>query len=53
VRRSTIALFNGLEDKALLRKGITNKNEVSVCALAYHIAGHELHHVNIIRKYYL
>jgi uncharacterized damage-inducible protein DinB len=53
VRRSTIALFNGLEDEALLRKGITNKNEASVRALAYHIAGHELHHVNIIRKYYL
>ncbi len=53
VRLSTIALFNGLEDEAFLRKGIANKNEASVRALAYHIAGHELHHVNIIRKYYL
>jgi len=53
VRRSTIALFNGLQDEALLRKGITNKNEASVRALAYHIAGHELHHVNVIKKYYL
>ncbi len=53
VRSSTIALFNGLEDEALFRKGITNKNEASVRALAYHIAGHELHHVNVIRKYYL
>ncbi len=53
VRRSTITLFNGLQDEALLRKGITNKNEASVRALAYHIAGHELHHVNVIKKYYL
>jgi len=53
VRNSTIALFNGLADEAFLRTGVANKNKVSVRALAYHIAGHELHHVNIIKEKYL
>jgi uncharacterized damage-inducible protein DinB len=53
VRQATITLFNGLDDEALLRRGMAHKNEASVRALAYHIAGHELHHVNLIRKYYL
>jgi uncharacterized damage-inducible protein DinB len=53
VRKSTIALFDGLDDEALLRKGTANGNPVSVRALAYHIAGHELHHVNIIKERYL
>jgi uncharacterized damage-inducible protein DinB len=53
VRNSTIALFNGLPDNAFLRVGIANKNKVSVRALAYHIAGHELHHINVIKEKYL
>ncbi|HWK08332.1 MAG TPA: DinB family protein [Puia sp.] len=53
VRFSTIALFNGLDEEALLRKGRINKNSASVRGLAYHIAGHELHHRNLIHKYYI
>jgi hypothetical protein len=53
VRKSTIALFNGLEEEALLRDGIANNNRATVRALGYHIAGHELHHLNIIREQYL
>ena len=53
VRNSTIALFNGLDQEALTRTGVANKNRVSVRALAYHIAGHELHHFNIIKARYL
>jgi uncharacterized damage-inducible protein DinB len=53
VRRSTIALLNGLDDEALLRKGTVNKNPATVRALAYHIAGHELHHLDIIKERYL
>ena len=53
VRHSTIALLNGFTDEALLRTGIMNGHPVSVRALAYHIAGHELHHMEIIRKKYL
>lgn len=53
VRDSTIALFNGLEEEALARGGVANENFVTVRALAYHIAGHELHHINIIKERYL
>jgi uncharacterized damage-inducible protein DinB len=53
VRRATITLFNGLPDDALLRSGTADNKESTVRALAYHIAGHELHHFNIIREKYL
>ena len=53
VRYATIALLNGLSDEALLRKGVMNGHPVSVRALAYHIAGHELHHVDVIKEKYL
>jgi uncharacterized damage-inducible protein DinB len=53
VRSSTIALFDGLPEDSFLRMGIANNNKVTVRALAYHIAGHELHHMNIIREKYL
>jgi len=36
-RNSTIALFNGFSDKALLRLGAANGNQTSVRALGYHI----------------
>jgi uncharacterized damage-inducible protein DinB len=53
VRESTITLLNGLPDEAFLRMGTANNNKATVRALAYHIAGHELHHVNIIKGKYL
>jgi uncharacterized damage-inducible protein DinB len=53
VRRATVSLFDGLDDEALLRTGVADGNRVSVRALAYHIAGHELRHVNVIKERYL
>jgi uncharacterized damage-inducible protein DinB len=53
VRRSTIAFFRSLDAAALLRTGVANGQKVSVRALAYHIAGHELRHMNVIRERYL
>ena len=53
LRQSTIAFFKSLESAALLRTGVANGQSVSVRALAYHIAGHELRHMNIIRERYL
>jgi uncharacterized damage-inducible protein DinB len=53
VRRSTVAMFDGFTDEAFLRSGIANGHRVSVRALAYHLAGHELHHMNILREKYL
>ena len=53
VRQATIALFEGLDDEALLRAGVADGKVMSVRAAAYHIAGHEMRHVNIIRERYL
>jgi hypothetical protein len=53
VRRATISLFRNLDDPAWSRRGVANKNEVSVRALAYIIAGHELHHRRILEEKYL
>ncbi len=53
VRKSNIYLFKNLDGDSLLRRGAANDNEISVRALAYNIAGHELHHVGILRARYL
>jgi hypothetical protein len=52
VRRATITLFRNLEEDAWPRRGMANKNEVSVRALGYLIAGHELHHRRILEEKY-
>ncbi len=53
VRQSTIALLAGLPDSAWLRSGLASGNRSTVRALAYHLAGHEMHHLNLIRTKYL
>ena len=53
VRQSTLSFFEGLPDEALTRVGIANGNPMSVRAAAFHIAGHELHHLDSIRTNYL
>ena len=52
VRGASIALFRGLPAEAWLRRGVANKNEVTVRALAFVIAGHELHHRRILEERY-
>jgi len=55
VRKSTIALFNNLPENSLDRMGhgTGSFNDATVRALVYHIGGHELHHMNIIKERYL
>ncbi len=53
VRRATVSLFRNLDEPAWSRRGVAKKNEVTVRALAYIIAGHELHHRRIIEEKYL
>lgn len=52
VRRATLTLLRNLDEAAWARRGVANKNEVSVRALAYIIAGHELHHRRILEEKY-
>jgi uncharacterized damage-inducible protein DinB len=53
VRRTTVFLFKHLEEAAWMRRGTANNAEVSVRALAYIIAGHELHHRQMLLARYL
>jgi hypothetical protein len=52
VRAATISLYRSLDDPAWLRRGLANNHEVSVRALAYITAGHELHHRRILDERY-
>ena len=53
VRQSTLYLFKHMDEQAWTRRGVANNAEVSVRALAYIIAGHELHHREILQTRYL
>jgi hypothetical protein len=53
VRAATLSLYAGLGDEVLLRSGVASGNIMSVRAIAYHIAGHELWHMKVIRERYL
>jgi hypothetical protein len=52
VRAATVALFSSFDDDTLTRTGTANNMPFSVRALAHIIAGHELHHVGILRERY-
>jgi hypothetical protein len=52
VRLATLSLFRGLDEAAWVRRGVANKNQVSVRAIAYIIAGHETHHKKILQEKY-
>ncbi|MDP9205590.1 MAG: DinB family protein [Gemmatimonadota bacterium] len=53
VRRASVFLFRHLEEPAWMNRGVANNAEVTVRALAYIIAGHELHHREILQTRYL
>lgn len=53
VRRATISLLKGLPKHSLAYRGNANGFDLSVETVAYLIAGHELHHLNIIKEKYL
>jgi len=48
-----VCLFRNLQPEAWDRKGVASDNVMPVRAPAYVIAGHELHHVAILRDQYL
>ncbi|MFQ5628209.1 MAG: DinB family protein [bacterium] len=53
VRQSNLQLFKGFNDEISLRRGVASGFEFTVRALLYIIAGHELHHVEILNERYL
>jgi uncharacterized damage-inducible protein DinB len=52
VRSATISLVESLDRAAAERRGNANGNPITARALAFIIAGHERHHMNVIRERY-
>lgn len=53
VRESSLYLFRSISDDQSTQKGIASGNPVSVRALAYMTAGHEMHHIKTLKERYL
>lgn len=53
MRAATVSLFESLPEEALTKAGLANGSTLSVRAAVWDIAGHELHHLNIIKERYL
>ena len=52
VRASTTDLFSSFTTEMLARTGVASGHPVSVNALGFIIAGHEIHHSNILKERY-
>ncbi|GAB2537660.1 DinB family protein [Rufibacter soli] len=53
IRAATISLLETLPEAAFSRRGNANGQPVTVASLAFIIAGHERHHLNILKVRYL
>jgi hypothetical protein len=53
VRLATISFFKNMPAEAWDRTGVASDNPVSVRAIAYIIAGHVAHHMNVLHEKYL
>jgi uncharacterized damage-inducible protein DinB len=52
VRNASMALFRSLQEAAWPRRGVASQKEVTVRALAYITAGHQIHHRLILEERY-
>jgi hypothetical protein len=52
VRGASLALFRSFTEEVWLRKGVASQKEVSVRALAFITAGHQIHHRLILEERY-
>ncbi len=52
LRKSTEQFFKSLDEEALLRSGISNKNPIGVAAIGFITAGHTNHHIDILEERY-
>ena len=53
IRAATLSLLRNLRPEDWARRGTANQKGITVRALAYVIAGHEIHHRNVIEERYL
>lgn len=52
-RDSSLTLYRSFSEHEFMRRGLVNNCNLSVRAIAFTTAGHELHHARLLRQYYL
>jgi hypothetical protein len=45
-------MFRNFDDEMWLRKGTVDDKNISVRAIAYLMAGHTEHHINVLKDHY-
>ncbi len=53
VRMASLALFRSCDEAALMRKGTASGFGFTVRTIPFIVAGHELHHLSVIRERYV
>jgi len=53
LRAATIDLYESFTPEMLRRAGVANNNHVTVLAIGFVIAGHDRHHLAVLREHYL
>ena len=53
IRLGNIAMFRTFDEESWSRVGTANGNQITVRALAFIMAGHLRHHMNVLRERYL
>lgn len=53
LRESNLLLFRSFSEEMLKKRGFANETSVTVLAILFMIAGHEKHHMKILREKYM
>jgi hypothetical protein len=53
IRVGNLLMFRNFSEEVLERRGVANNSEITVRAVLFIIAGHELHHINVLKGRYL
>jgi hypothetical protein len=53
LRKANLLLFRSFDEKELARRGKASGYDVTVLALLFIIAGHEIHHCRVLKEKYL
>ena len=52
IRRATLALVDSLDESSIGNVGVANNNPVSARAVCWIMAGHTIHHLDVLRERY-
>ena len=53
LRKSNVILFKSFSEKVLHNRGVASGNEVTVLGLMFIVAGHNMHHIKVLKERYL